>query len=426
VLLQIENEYGFYGTDKTYIEALRQIWYTWGINTDQYYVDTISNIKKSHWDGANIGINDGVTEEQYTNARSIEPNGMIFGGEIYSGWLTHWGEKFQGKDIARYTKEFEFLLKNNHSFSMYMVHGGTNFGLTAGANVKKEKGIEVYQGHITSYDYDAPINEQGSPNEKFTVFRDLAKKYLSWEIPEPPASLPTIEIPAFKPYKVAALFGNLLIPTIANTSYPPHFEHPSMKMLNQGIAVYQTDLKNNTYHFSVVPHDFMIVYLDDKFIGSYQRGKVDFSINCTDRCVLNILVEAMGHINFDHDMTNDRKGIYSYSVSVSSPALFWRVFTIDINEDISRWRILSSKPFPAISRATFNLTSVGDTYLNMENYKKGYIWVNGHLLGRYWNIGPSQKLFCPGVWLKPTDNSVTILELLTDETGEIRGDKTLK
>jgi len=103
---------------------------------------------------------------------------------------------------------------------MYMVHGGTNFGLTAGANAKTKNGD--YEGHITSYDYDAPINEQGSPNEKFTNFRNLAKKYVNWTIPDPPTPLPVIEIPAFTPYQIAALFGNLPSPVVAKSStlYP--------------------------------------------------------------------------------------------------------------------------------------------------------------------------------------------------------------
>ena len=99
---------------------------------------------------------------------------------------------------------------------MYMVHGGTNFGLTAGANSKSAH--DSYTADITTYDYEAPINEQGSPNEKFTAFRNLAQKYLSWPIPEPPTPLPMIEIPAFKPYKVADLLGNLPSPAITNSS----------------------------------------------------------------------------------------------------------------------------------------------------------------------------------------------------------------
>jgi beta-galactosidase len=94
----------------------------------------------------------------------------LLGGEIYSGWLTHWGENWQGKNIENYTNEFNFLMRNNHSFSMYMAHGGTNFGLTAGANGFDKKPFD-YGGHVTSYDYDAPINEQGSPNNKYHIFR---------------------------------------------------------------------------------------------------------------------------------------------------------------------------------------------------------------------------------------------------------------
>ena len=91
-----------------------------------------------------------------------------------------------------------------------------------------------------------------------------------------------------------------------------------------------------------------------------------------------------------------------------------------------KWNKLGSKTFPALSKAVFNVTSVGDTYINVKNYKKGYVWVNGRNLGRYWNIGPSQKLFCPGVWLNQGANTLYILDLLSDELNEITGDKTLK
>jgi beta-galactosidase len=120
---------------------------------------------------------------------------------------------------------------------MYMVHGGTNFGLTAGANPTID--YDGYTAHITSYDYDAPINEQGAPTEKFTVFRNLAQQYVSWEIPMPPNPLPAIEIPSFRPYRIASMFGNLGAPLTFSTIAPPHFEHPDLQMFNQGMVVYQ-------------------------------------------------------------------------------------------------------------------------------------------------------------------------------------------
>ena len=134
-MLQIENEYGWYGTDKSYMEAIRSLWKDLNVtDIPEYYVDWFENIEKCHWEGANIGINNGIVENQWVKTREMEPKGYLLGGEIYSGWLTHWGEQWQGKSLADYTEEFRFLMENNHSFSMYMAHGGSNFALTAGAN----------------------------------------------------------------------------------------------------------------------------------------------------------------------------------------------------------------------------------------------------------------------------------------------------
>jgi hypothetical protein len=134
------------------------MWKELNIVCAEYYVDWIINIRKSYWDGANIGINDGRYQSEFDYVRSLEPQGMIFGGEIYSGWLTHWQEdEMQVKSTGVAEEAYGFLVKHNHSFSMYMAHGGTNFALTAGANAayREDRG---FGGHVTSYDYDAPIN----------------------------------------------------------------------------------------------------------------------------------------------------------------------------------------------------------------------------------------------------------------------------
>lgn len=86
------------------------------------------------------------------------------------------------------------------------------------------------------------------------------------------------------------------------------------------------------------------------------------------------------------------------------------MYKINIDEKILSWRQASgSLKFPSLSRASFTISEVGDTFINMKNFKKGYVWVNGYNLGRYWNIGPSQKIFCPGVWLKNGQNELHIL-----------------
>lgn len=134
----------------------------------------------------------------------------------------------------------------------------------------------------------------------------------------------------------------------------------------------------------------------------------------------------MGHINFDHQMETDKKGLYFFN-DTRSTKFEWNIYKINVDENIPNWKVLAgTMTFPSLQRGSFTLNEVGDTFINLKNYKKGYVWVNGKNLGRYWNVGPTQKLFCPGVWLKNRQNEIHILELLTDSTGDITGDKTLK
>lgn len=205
-LLQIENEYGSFGNDMTYINGLRQIWKDLGVTTDQYHADPSSVLARSHWAGGNMGVNNGVSDNDYAIAKKLDPSVYIFGGEIYPGWLTHWGEAWATRTINQVLTQFTYLCQNNHSFSMYMVHGGSNFGFTAGANMKNAN-ID-FEGHITSYDYDAPINEQGEATAKYTALRALFLRYADWEVPQPPAPLKTISIPEFTPAAYATLMEN--------------------------------------------------------------------------------------------------------------------------------------------------------------------------------------------------------------------------
>ena len=139
-----------------------------------------------------------------------------------------------------------------------------------------------------------------------------------------------------------------------------------------------------------------------------------------------VVVEAMGHINFDHSMDSDRKGLFTFYDKARN-FFKWTHYPVNIDSHILDWKKgTSAKRFPSLSKGTFRITEQGDTYLNLENFKKGYVWVNGHLLGRYWEKGPTFKVFCPGAWLKlDEDNDIHVLEMLTHDTSSITGDKTL-
>ena len=177
LMLQIENEYGSYGNDKEYLETLRKLWIQNGITVPFYTSDgpTTIMLKTGNIDGAAIGLDSGGNENDFNYAAKRNPNVPSFSGETYPGWLTHWGEKFAKPDTNDLKKEVTFLLKNNKSFNFYVIHGGTNFGLTAGANAFSPT---QYQPDITSYDYDAPINEQGRPIAKYFMLRNLIAQYV--------------------------------------------------------------------------------------------------------------------------------------------------------------------------------------------------------------------------------------------------------
>ena len=152
---------------------------------------------------------------------------------------------------------------------MYVVHGGTNFGLTAGANGLKDK-INDYWGAITSYDYEAPINEQGSPTPKYHMLRQMIKKHAEWDVPEVPNSIPMITFADIQVKPQACLFDNISNPL--ESKQPLLFETSELKMFNQGLALYETELPVvNDYELKIVVHDFGLVYIGDSLVDVLDR-----------------------------------------------------------------------------------------------------------------------------------------------------------
>ena len=177
LMVQVENEYGSYGNDQQYIATLAKLWRSNGINVPFYTADgpTAFMLEAGAIDGAAIGLDSGSSEQDFKEAQKHNPNVPAFSSESYPGWLTHWGEKWARPDTAGLLKEIKFLLDTKRSVNFYVAHGGTNFGYWAGANAFKPT---EYQPDITSYDYDAPISEDGSPKPKFFALRNLIGKYV--------------------------------------------------------------------------------------------------------------------------------------------------------------------------------------------------------------------------------------------------------
>jgi beta-galactosidase len=423
LMVQIENEYGSYGNDRAYLERLRQIWQEAGIRVPFYTADGATNymLEAGSLPGAAVGLDPGSSDAQFALARRMNPGVPVFCSEIYPGWLTHWGEKWQRPAVDGVVKELQALLEKRRSFNLYVVHGGTNFGFWAGAN----SGGKGYQPDVTSYDYDAPINEQGRATAKFRILRDLLARYrpASSALPEMPADIPAAAIPpiAMKPW--ASLWQNLPRPVAAVQPRP-------MEEYGQdfGMIVYETTLigrKSGTLTVTEV-HDYATVFVDGKYIGKLDRRD---SVNTlalprTESAspVLTILVEGMGRINFAQAMI-DRKGITDRATLDGMTLMNWRVFPLPLKDDFVK-RLAEGKvdERPGIFfKGSFDLAETADTFVDLSGYQKGVVWVNGHNLGRYWNIGPQQRLYCPAGWLKRGANEIVVFDLHQLQAAPVSG-----
>ena len=342
-------------------------------------------------------------------------------------WLTHWGEKWARPDTNGLKKEVEYLLKNKKSFNFYVIHGGTNFGYTAGANAFSPT---QYQPDLTSYDYDAPINEQGQPTAKYFMLRRLIQQYVTYKIPEPPAAIKTISIDAIKMQQDHSLWDYQL-PSI-HTPQPKPMEAFGQ---NQGMILYKTKLIGHKSGKLKIwePHDYALVFLDGKFIDTVYRDgghwEVDLPKTNTKDPELSILVEGMGHINFAQFMI-DRKGITDRVTLNGMTLMNWQTTLFPMDEPFinSKKAVANSsnadKPC-LFFKGSFDLASTGDTYFDMSHYVKGVVFVNGHNLGRYWNIGPQQRLYCPASWLKKGKNEIIVFDLLQSKAMPLAAFSTL-
>lgn len=416
LMVQVENEYGSYGNDKTYMETLRKAWISNGINVPFYTSDgaTAYMLEAGNIDGAAIGLDSGSDSADFAKATQRNPNVPSFSGETYPGWLTHWGEKWQRPDTNSLKKEIDFLLKNKKSFNFYVIHGGTNFGFTAGANASS---ATSYQPDITSYDYDAPINDQGSATPKYYMLRSLIQQYVDYKIPDVPEPITSFQYPAIEMKKAYSLWDYNL-----PSHYSPQPKPMEMYGQNQGLILYKTKLIGHKSGKLKIwePHDYALVFLDGKFIDTVFRDggnwEVDLPKSNVPNPELEILVEGMGHINFGQFII-DRKGITDRVTLNGMTLMNWETTLFPLDEKF----MAGKKPVAQKSNenkpctfyeGSFELTEIGDTYFDLSSYYKGNVYINGHNLGRYWNIGPQKRLYCPASWLKKGTNKLVIFELM--------------
>jgi beta-galactosidase len=422
LMAQVENEYGFYGKDVEYMGALRQALVDGGFNVPLFACNPAAQLRNGYRADLFPVVNFGSDPERNFRAlRQILPKGPLMCGEFYPGWFDTWGASHHTGNTPRYLADLETMLKMGASFSIYMAHGGTTFGLWSGAD-------RPFKPDTSTYDYDAPISEAGWATDKFFKTRDLFAKYLlpGEKIPEPPAKNPLITVPRVELASIAPLFNNL--PTAATETTVR-----SMEAYDQaaGCILYRTTIPAGpaaTLEAASV-HDFGFVYLNGERVDIMDRRNRNFRVPLPERkqeSTLDILVEAMGRVNFGTEV-HDRKGLEAPVTLVidnkTSQLAKWQVFNFPLDAKMISGLKFAAAPAkgPAFWRGNFEVATPGDTFLDVRSWGKGVVWVNGHCLGRFWNIGPAQTMYVPGPWLKSGRNDVMIFDLLGPQSPAVAG-----
>ena len=429
IMVQVENEYGSYGEDKPYVSAIRDIVRESGFSdVTLFQCDWASNFTKNGLDDLVWTMNFGTgadIDSQFKRLKELRPTSPLMCSEFWSGWFDKWGARHETRPAEKMTAGIDKMLSKGISFSLYMTHGGTSFGHWAGAN------SPGFAPDVTSYDYDAPINEYGQATPKYYELRKVMEKYADGKLPAVPAApMPLISVPEFRLERVMSL--NDLVTTERESR-----DVLTMEEMNTGwgMVKYTTTLPDVPVKSLLTLndcHDFAQVFVNGDYIGKIDRVKNEKSLMLPPvkkGDALVILVEAMGRINFGRAI-KDYKGItrdVTIQADIDGNEVTWNLkdwliqATADDydaikkamaqgHKDVKRRETITSKG--GYFRGKFTLKKPGDTFINTEAFGKGQVWVNGHAIGRFWNIGPQQTLYVPGCWLKKGDNEVIVLDIV--------------
>ena len=420
LLVQVENEYGAFGNDETYVRSLVDITRQAGITVPLATVDQPTD------DMLAAGGLDGVLRTASFGSRSVErlrtlrahqPSGPLMCMEFWDGWFDQWGGPHHTTPVEQTATELDALLAAGASVNVYMFHGGTNFGLTSGAN---DKG--VYRPTVTSYDYDAPLDEAGNPTPKYHAFRDVISRYVPVPatIPDPATPAPEQTVTLGEPLRLLATPDRWGV-------WSEHEAMPALEELGSDVrlALFRTEISTEGAAVLSVGEvrDRALVFLDGDPVGVLEREHHDLAIMLPPGRRLEVLVEDQGRVNYGPRI-GERKGLVGPILLGAEPLSAWTACAIDLDQVPRLWDRGSADTkypgsadteYPGVGptawRTTFEAAEPADHFLHTVTWGKGLAWVNGFCLGRYWHRGPQQTLFVPGPVVRPGHNELVVLEL---------------
>ncbi|KAE8442832.1 hypothetical protein EG329_002804 [Mollisiaceae sp. DMI_Dod_QoI] len=439
LMAQIENEYGSYGSNHSYMEALKDLFYG-AFGNDMVLYTNDGGVSQDILNGQLEGIlaeTDGgpqagfLARDQYAYESSLGPQ---LDGEYYITWLDLWASNSTyDTDVGSATaiettiSDLSWTLNNKSSFSIYMFHGGTNWGFQNGADW-----ASALTPVVTSYDYGAPLTESGGITDIYLALREMIVGYLGNDsLPAVPKNETPIAIPEIELKPVVGLFDVLPESVVADSLV-------NMEKLGQshGFTLYRhvvTAASSGKLVAGDYPRDRLLVYINQTQVGvidSIYEAPATVNLALEKGDVLDILVENMGRVNYGPRIPDQKKGIVG-NVTVGEAVLKgWEMFTFPLDPPPSPTAFTSeldasslSTSGPMFYSGTFDIQGeIADTFLHLANWTKGVVWVNGENLGRYWIVGPQQTLYLPGCYLEKEGNEIFVLNLEPSESqGVVEG-----
>ncbi|NOU88559.1 beta-galactosidase [Paenibacillus sp. LMG 31460] len=423
IAMQIENEYGSYGTDKEYLAYIRQAMINRGMDVLLFTSDGYDD---SNLQGGTLipdvfaTVNFGSRpEEAFAKLQEYQPDKPLLCMEYWNGWFDYWGDEHHRRGNDDVVDVLDRMLKLGASVNFYMFHGGTNFGFYNGAGC-----LGKYEPDVTSYDYHAMLNESGDITDKYIAVRELLSKYVDLADVEIPSSIPKKHYGIVRLTEQTRLFDSLDQLSSPMTSKCPI----TMEQLDQdyGFILYTTQISGPRAKNKLVlqqVRDRALIFLDGIYQGTVERNTHDQTVEIKENDILveippegatlSILVENMGRINYGYHL-KDPKGI-TEGVRFERGFLHdWKIYSLPLN-NISKLAFGDMQEnvsfTPTFYKGKFHVDEVGDTFLKLEGWTKGVAYINGYNLGRYWDIGPQKTLYIPGPLLREGKNELIVFEL---------------
>ena len=424
VLVQLENEYGAYGDSSAYLSELEGYIRAGGIDVPLITCDQADDAMLSRGGLPHVhrtATFGSRTTERLETLRRHQPTGPLMCMEFWNGWFDSWGEHHHTATAEDNARDLDALLAVGGSVNFYMFHGGTNFGLTNGAN---DKG--TYWPITTSYDYDAPLSEHGAATAKYHAFREVIARYLPVpdELPAAPLPGPELTVPLDRTVPLADVL-DLLGEAHDVDHLPTHDELGRWS----GFVVYETDTTADdaVVTFTEV-RDRVVAHLDGAPLGVLDRSAGSRSLTLPDRAGrLRLLVEDQGRVNYGARL-GEAKGLIGPARTASRTIDRWQVRGLDL--DVIGPQLAaalgggaaSAGPVAGSSFAAgrFDSEAGRDHFLRLDGWTRGLVWVNGTLLGRFSAQGPTRTMYVPGPLVRAQGNEVVVLELQGAARSEVQ------